>query len=139
MSPIPIPSADREIVLGFCFKLPLRTKSLTNVREHWAVKAKRARLERAITAGHWRDSCFLATGRLTRKLEPGEMAWVHLCRIAPRTLDDDNIRAAGKHIRDQIAQALGVDDRSQRITWVYSQERGAPKEYAVRVEVDIRR
>ena len=105
--------------------LPLRTVSLTNQRTHWAVKARRARAERITVATLW-------TGRT---LKAGEIAGIWLCRVAPRRLDDDNLRAALKSIRDRVAEELGVDDGSERLIWMYEQRRGKPKEYAVLVEV----
>jgi hypothetical protein len=60
---------------------------------------------------------------------------VHLTRIAPRELDDDNLRGALKSTRDGVADALGIDDRDPRVRWGYGQERGKVREYAVRVEV----
>lgn len=35
----------------------------------------------------------------------------------------------------KIADWLGVNDNDKRITWKYEQERGKPKEYAARIEV----
>ena len=40
---------------------------------------------------------------------------------------------AHKAVRDGIADALEVDDGDTRLTWKYAQEKGKPKEYAVRV------
>lgn len=34
-------------------------------------------------------------------------------------LDGDNLQKAMKHVRDGIAQVLGVDDADQRLTWKY--------------------
>lgn len=111
------------------FVLPLRTVSLTNARTHWAVKANRAKTERATTRSLWQ----IAKGR---ELEQSESADVTITRIAPRELDDDNIRAAGKSVRDSLADCLGLrSDRDPRVTWHYKQRKGKPKEYAVLVEV----
>jgi hypothetical protein len=110
------------------FTLPLRTVSLTNQRCHWSVKAKRARDERHTTWGG-----FIEAGG--RPLDDGEIAGVHMKRVAPRKLDDDNLRGALKSIRDQIAHDLGLDDRDPRIVWMYEQGHGKPGEYAVEVWV----
>ena len=106
------------------FTIPVRTYSLTNQREHWAVKARRAQKERK-----W---AYMLTADI-KKL--GLPLTVTLTRIAPRALDDDNIRAALKSIRDGVADRLGIDDRDERVTWDYVQRRGKPKEYAVDIEV----
>jgi len=36
---------------------------------------------------------------------------VHFARIGPGRLDDDNLIASFKHVRDGVAKALGVNDR----------------------------
>ena len=64
-----------------------------------------------------------------------QLCTVTLTRIAPRKLDCDNLRGALKAVRDGVADWLGVDDGSERITWKYAQERGKPKWHSVRVEV----
>ena len=60
---------------------------------------------------------------------------ITLTRIAPRVLDYDNLASGLKAVRDGVADALRVDDGSTRIRWRYTQERGKPREYAVRVEI----
>ena len=60
---------------------------------------------------------------------------ITLTRIAPRVLDTDNLASAMKAVRDGVADALGVDDGSSRLTWRYAQEKGKTREYAVRVEI----
>jgi hypothetical protein len=60
---------------------------------------------------------------------------VRLTRIAPRQLDDDNLRGSLKAARDGVADWLGVPDNDPRIRWDYAQEKGKPKTYAVRVDV----
>jgi hypothetical protein len=66
--------------------------------------------------------------------ESGAVA-ITLTRIAPRVLDTDNLASGLKAVRDGVADALGVNDGSSRLTWRYAQERGKPREYAVRVEI----
>lgn len=119
-------NAIRQTRLG-CIgvKLPLRLVSLTNQREHWATKARRAKAQRtpvALTLRAW----------LVGKKPPLE---IMICRVAPRALDGDNLQAACKHVRDGVADALGVDDGHPGLTWRYEQHRGGPKEYAVIIEI----
>ena len=91
-------------------------KSTTNEREHWAVKAGRAKKER--------ETAFLV---LRAKERPPELpVTVELTRHGTRLLDDDNVVASMKHVRDGVADWLGVDDGDARITWVVKQ-RKAPK------------
>jgi hypothetical protein len=75
--------------------------------------------------------------------KPGGGRWipkppitVTLVRIAPRKLDDDNNEGGFKHIRDGISDTLGIDDGPDSgIEWKYGQERGEPKEYAMRITI----
>ena len=105
--------------------LPLRLESKANAHVHWRKLAHKAAVQR--TAGR----LALAQSRL----EPGGRAIVRLVRISPRELDGDNLANALKAVRDGVADALGVDDRDPRVTWLPDWERGAPKQHAVRVEV----
>jgi hypothetical protein len=105
--------------------LPVRTMSEANVREHFAKKAKRARHQRSVAAG-------VCGVELQRPTLP---CVVRLVRVSPRPLDTDNLQRSCKAVRDGIADWLGVDDRDPRVHYLYDQEKGAPKHYAVRVEV----
>lgn len=105
--------------------LPLRLVSLSNQREHWAKRAKRAKAHRAITS-------------LRFKVPHNAQAFrgplvITLTRIGKRKLDDDNLRGACKSVRDGVADFLGVNDADPRIEWKYEQEKG---EYAVRIRIE---
>lgn len=101
--------------------LPLRVESEPNTRGHWRGKAARVKAQRA------------AMIALPSSLPIPCI--VTMTRIAPRALDDDNLQGAFKAVRDGIADRLGIDDRDPRVRWLYSQERGRPREYAVRIQV----
>jgi hypothetical protein len=105
---------------------PLRTVSESNSREHWAPKAKRVKAHRLAAFAH-----------VTRSLLCPLPIVVTLVRIAPRALDDDNLRGALKATRDGVADAFGVNDRDPMVQWVYAQRRGEPKAFAV--EIGVRR
>ena len=99
--------------------------SAANLREHWATKARRVQAQRRQVA------LYLAVSGakvlpLIHLLARNESVRVTctLTRIAPRKLDDDNLAAALKAIRDQVADVLGLDDGSPRWTWAYAQESG---------------
>ena len=114
--------------------LPLRVYSpLNGSRGHWAADARRRKKQRHIAS--W--ACGGPLEEYRAGLAKGYIASVAvaLTRIATRKLDDDNNVAGFKHIRDGVAEALGVDDGDERLTWTYSQERGKPKDYAVRIVV----
>lgn len=106
--------------------IPIRTQSEANLREHWAVKAKRVKEHRQLAYVVVRKALEF------RKPLP---ATVTLTRLSPRLLDDDNLRQALKATRDGIADWLGVDDRDPLIRWEYDQKQ-ASKYHAVRVSVE---
>lgn len=107
-------------------QLPIRTVSEANVRTHWAARARRARDQRSTVA------IALRCHGVTVATLPCVVA---LTRIAPRELDDDNLRGALKAVRDGIADALEVDDRDARVRWEYGQRRGAANEHSVDIEI----
>lgn len=114
--------ADRGDAI--CFTIPIRTVSALNAREYWRARAKRVKAERSATA--W---------MLTAHKPPELPVTVTLTRVGPTNgLDEgDNLNSAFKGVRDQIAQWLGVDDRSALVTWKYGQRRG--KDWAVEVAI----
>jgi len=108
--------------------LPLKTVSEANRREHWALKAKRVKMQR--------DMASLMV----------RMAWkgmslpltITLTRVSSRQLDSDNLASAMKAVRDGIADAIGVNDGDSRLEWRYKQERAGAGEYGVLVEIERR-
>ena len=112
--------------------IPLRLVSAANLREHWRTRDRRVRAEREAAA----YLCRTQPG--WRPLAAGESVDVELLRIAPRALDDDNLAAAFKGVRDQVAAELGLAaDNDPRASWHYHQQRGRPREYAIRITVTI--
>lgn len=55
-----------------------------------------------------------------------------IARIGPRALDGDNLAGSAKHVRDGIADWLGVNDGDNRITWLYEQSKDG-KKYGVKM------
>lgn len=107
--------------------LHVRTWSEANQRGHWGKRARRAKKQR--------ETARLLV-RAARVVIPKSGSLViTLTRIAPRSLDTDNLASALKAVRDGVADALGVDDGCARIEWRYAQARSKPGEYAVRVEI----
>jgi hypothetical protein len=103
--------------------IPIRTVSGLNVREHWRARAARVRKEREATA--W---------TLAGKKPPQLPCTVSLTRVGPSNgLDDDNLPGSMKGVRDQIAQWLGIDDRSKLVTWRYDQRRA--QGWSVEIEI----
>ena len=92
-------------------ELPIRLPSVANLREHWAAKARRVKVQRQTVAMALRPYG-----------APEPPVTVEITRIAARSLDSDNLASAAKGLRDGIADWLGVDDGHPGITWVYKQE-----------------
>lgn len=131
--------------------LPLRTVSEANSHTHWRARQKRAKAQRTaakllvfrplvleMKPKPWTNRIF-RSGPSELAYTKSELAYpviVTITRIAPRELDDDNLAGSQKHVRDGIADALGVDDRDPRVTWRYAQRKGAPKAYAVEVTIE---
>ena len=110
----------------YVMKINWRLESSANLREHWRARAARARVTREMA---W------ALCRVQPWMEyPAELR-VTLKRVAPSAgLDDDNLAAAFKAVRDGIADKLGLrSDRDPRVSWRYEQARG---KWAVEVAIE---
>lgn len=111
--------------------VPIRTRSEANLREHWATKARRVKAQRTSTR-----LCLVADSVEHGGVPPRGRLVVTLTRVAPRELDDDNLRPALKAVRDETAAWLGLpDDRDPRVAWEYAQRRGKPGQYAVEITI----
>ena len=103
-------------------ELRIPAPSTTNLREHWAKRAKRAKGQRGAAR-----LALLPYARELRALAAlGGVIRAELVRVSPRTLDSDNLQGALKAVRDGVADALGLDDGSARYRWEYSQSKGQP-------------
>lgn len=99
--------------------LPLVTVSEANAHAHWRQRAGRAKAQRAAVG------LVLASSKASlRRWLAGRDLVVRLVRVAPRLLDSDNAAGSTKHVRDSVAEVLGVDDRSPRVVWVTDQRKG---------------
>lgn len=103
-----------EEVMSIHVVIPGEAPSTPNLREHWAVKAKRTKAQRA------------AVARKMPKWTAGPLLIVRLTRVAFRSLDTDNLAAALKGHRDAVAACLRVDDASPLVRWEYHQAKGEP-------------
>lgn len=133
--------------------IPLRlTNPMNGSHQHWAVKAKVRKAVRytvalalrgpLLPAARILEDSDMAIFKNARAGHPGgtvvEELRVKVTRIAPRALDrHDGLPASCKPVVDAIAECLGVDDADPRVSWSYGQERGKPREYAVRVTVEV--
>lgn len=127
--------------------LPVKLVSEANAHEHWRQRQRRAKrhrgaafaslllpLKRAWQADVSKDQLMSGLERGVY-LAPEARATVTITRIAPRDLDSDNLVGSAKHVRDGVADALGIDDRDPRVTWVVEQRRGKVREYACAVRI----
>jgi soluble lytic murein transglycosylase-like protein len=114
------------------FTVPIHTPSLSNLREHWSARAKRARLHRLATMAAWANATMreredrAAAKKLAARIRAGEPLTITLTRISPRKIDSSNCGAALKSVVDQVAEELGINDGDERHTWSFRQRKGEP-------------
>lgn len=122
--------------------LAIRIESEANLQGttygHRMAKARRTKTQRSI-ARNMIGQALRDIGIRPGRFDVGEgNCLVVLTRIAPRSLDDDNLPRSFKAIRDGIAEALGMDDNvKSKLKWGYAQEKGPPKKYAVRIQIKM--
>jgi hypothetical protein len=118
------------------FSIPIRLKSTLNANlgnSKWAAiqKAKEYAAQKSTARIHTMGA--LARARVTpRDLLP---AVVRFTRLSAGRLDDDNLAAAFKRIRDGVALVLGVDDGGPFVRFEYAQKKGPPKVHAIMIEI----
>jgi hypothetical protein len=107
--------------------LPIKTVSEANNRDNWRKKRTRRIAQQREVNIEWKRE---ARGRKVKL-----PCVVKFTRIAPRKLDDDNLRSAFKGIRDEVARLLGVDDGGDQVKWEYEQLPRGSHQYDVFIEV----
>ena len=113
--------------------LPIRVNTTSNTGGHWYNKSPRAKKERglakaAVQNALWKDMLDPMPSKIV----------VTFTRFAPRTLDvADNDSSAFKHVKDGVADAIGIDDRSKIYKWKYEQEKS--KDYSICIEIVFKR
>lgn len=103
--------------------VPIRTVSEANSHTHWRARQGRAKHQRTVTK--------IYTTMLWRQPLPVRIT---LTRLAPKTLDTDNLAISMKAVRDGIADSFGVDDGDPRYDWQYAQRKS--KEYGVEIIIE---
>lgn len=123
---------DNPKKLLYSRTIPIKTLSEANVSEHWSKSSKRHKMQKDIV------HCFLKIDRPV--IQPP--CTIKITRIAPRMLDShDNLRMSMKWIIDALLEyinpnkAVGRADDDLRVSYEYDQEKGLPKEYAIRIEI----
>ena len=114
-----VPYFNQQTDKGLLFILPIYIASEANSREHWHEKAKR----------HHNQKDWIKVAMLHEELRlPCQ---VKMTRLAPSTLDSDNLITAFKYVRDYIAAEITKDfrpgraDSTSKIKWCYSQEKSS--------------
>lgn len=112
------------------FNVPgLKTVSEMNDRSHWAVKNRRKQGQQELVA------VAMYNALKGRKVELP--CTVKLTRVGPKPLDVDNLAGSQKHVQDQVARQLGVDDGdTSKVSWEYAQTPIRIREYAVRISIN---
>lgn len=117
--------ADGPLIMRF----DIKTVSEANQREHWAKKLKRKKSQQETFSWMWHvlKTCGKAKVQLP--------AVVTFTRFSCKELDSDNLAGSFKHVRDQLAKEIGIDDGSDQIRFEYKQERIAKREHYFTVEI----
>jgi len=112
--------------------VPIRLYSTANISEHWTKRRERIKKHKMLlmfyTEGLSQHSDLLPLQ-------------VILCRVAPRSLDYDNLVFAFKNIRDYISDRLipglaaGRADNNDSINFEYIQKKGDEKTYYIEISL----
>lgn len=99
--------------------------SEANQREHWRTRHLRKKAQQAAVRA-----------RLAVLQPPEPPVHVTLTRRAPGQLDEDNLASSAKHVQDEIARWLQVDDGDRgRVAWKYKQEPAARGVYQLHIRI----
>ena len=117
---------------------PLLTTPESNSREHWAKKALRHSRQREAIRKEWK-----ANPAAIPNIQNTPII-IYICRVAPRKLDhSDNLPTSLKSILDEICSCLlpgfadGRADGKLKLKVAYAQEKGLPKQYAVKIKIFV--
>lgn len=101
------------------FEIPVRTVSEANQREHHMARYRRKVAQQTTTAAfcrQWLDGLPPKPWRIT------------LTRYGPRLMDRDNNAGSFKHVQDQLAREIGIDDGDEAHDWLYRQKKRFKRE-----------
>lgn len=112
--------------------IPLKILSAANIREHWAIKSRRDKLQKETAALYINKFLSMITLPCTIKFT----------RVSSRKLDSDNLQYAFKAIRDKVCSMLipglapGRADDDDRITITYDQVKDEPKVTGFKITIE---
>ncbi len=117
-------------------EIPIALPSASNIHAHWRERHRRIKRQRLAVNLAFRSS-ILTPGLAAagQALAAGSGLRVLLTRVSPRKLDSDNLQGAFKGVRDQVAEALALDDGSALWQWDYAQVAGPA---AIQIEISLR-
>lgn len=121
-------------ITSLSLSIPITLISENNAREAWQARSTRRKGQRHTVY------VYLLKMYGAKCLVVGP--WhVTITRVAPRSLDDDNLSGSAKAVRDEIAKWMGFDDsKKSPITWGYAQRKGSkPGEYACEIVIATRK
>lgn len=98
------------VLVALVVRLDLRLQTECNANEQWWRKSSRAKRQRAAVRA--------AIAPFLAQLRSALPVSVTMVRIGARDLDShDNLQSCTKHVADEIAAVLGVDDADDAIEW----------------------
>jgi hypothetical protein len=106
-------------------RFDIKTVSEANQREHWAKRSKRKTQQQRDFSTLWKS----------HKPKVATPCTITFTRYSCNTMDADNLAGAFKHVQDQLAREIGIDDGDKRIEWRYRQERIPKREHYFTVTV----
>lgn len=125
---------DMHVVVGTTllrqFVVPVCIENISNARMHWSENARKAKIHRT-------SALYAAMSAGIRPLAKGT-AKITLTRIFAgrrKAFDSDGLAIACKSVRDGLADALGIDDGSDRLEFCYLQVRGDANYVSVQIQI----
>lgn len=123
-----------EVEVFIPLSINLVVSEANRANEHWASKKERHDIQKFIINSAYNTKIH---GKYTLPCQ------ITLTRIAPRKLDkEDNLPIAFKWIKDYLAGHMiegnksgGMKDGDSRLEWFYAQEKGKPKQYAIKIQI----
>lgn len=112
-------------------RFDIKTVSEANQSEHWRTKHKRKKQQQEDFSWLWR-----AATQFDDKTKFTFPATITFTRYSCKEMDADNLAGAFKHVQDQLARELGIDDGDGSVKWKYEQVRIPKREHYFTVEIE---
>ncbi len=109
-------------------RFEIRTVSEANQREHWATKNRRKKSQ---------QKAFSDTFRAKQPSIPVPTVFT-FTRYSCMEMDADNLAGSFKHVQDQLAREIGIDDGDHRISFKYEQVRIPKRQHYFELKIERR-